>query len=303
MICFYDRRHRLSRELENTITHVGGLRAAMMAAEFVLSFQRGPWSNNPWRLVLEEETAEFAALLATTQQDISPLVSCLLPGICRESGRDLSEVGLAEVQQMIADAKFLKSRGPSSMSRWDNVRAAWAERRSELSLMLCLLVSFGLKCSFLSGAKANKATWSEELAAANDDPNKATLKSEQMYRQCRNKLHVVTTTLLNSDLVARIQAWYCISVPLRNLTAEAGTVAELCSAVMNLNFTVTYKYTQDGNRPAIKPQVGNSAQCEIAGLCQRGMQLAGSCRVSQSVDRNLAEPTVARDFEQRRALV
>jgi hypothetical protein len=55
MICFYDRRHRLSRELENTITHVGGLRAAMMAAEFVLSFQRGPWSNNPWRLVLEEE--------------------------------------------------------------------------------------------------------------------------------------------------------------------------------------------------------------------------------------------------------
>jgi hypothetical protein len=139
-------------------------------------------------------------------------------------------------------------------------------------------VSFGLKCSFLSGAKANKATWSEELAAANDDPNKATLKSEQMYRQCRNKLHVVTTTLLNSDLVAQIQAWYCISVPLRNLTAEAGTVAELCSAVVNLNFTVTYKYTQDGNRPAIKPQVGNSAQCEIAGLWQRGMQLAGSCR-------------------------
>ncbi|CAJ1439240.1 unnamed protein product [Effrenium voratum] len=34
-----------------------------------------------------------------------------------------------------------------------------------------------------------------------------------MYRQCRNKLHVVTMTLLNTDVVSMIQAWYCISVP------------------------------------------------------------------------------------------
>ena len=211
MISFWDPRHRISRELENSITHGGsGLRGAMLAAEFILSFQRGPWSGHKWHRILQEEASEWLAQ-AAGQSDA--LVQHLLPGIGKELGLSQTDISRTDILAGLANAKFLQHRGPASASRWDAFHAGWSERRSELSLMLGLLISFGLKCGYLSGV-LNKAGWSETRAAECDD--KSTLKAEtkaQMYRQCRNKLHVVTMTLLNTDVVSMIQAWYCISVP------------------------------------------------------------------------------------------
>ncbi|CAJ1426768.1 unnamed protein product [Effrenium voratum] len=211
MMSFWDPRHRISRELENSITHGGsGLRGAMLAAESMLSFQRGPWSGHKWHRILQEEASKWLAQ-AAGQSDA--LVQHLLPGIGKELGLSQTDISRTDILAGLANAKFLQHRGPASASRWDAFHAGWSERRSELSLMLGLLISFGLKCGYLSGV-LNKAGWSETRAAECDD--KSTLKAEtkaQMYRQCRNKLHVVTMTLLNTDVVSMIQAWYCISVP------------------------------------------------------------------------------------------
>ena len=48
MVAFYEPRHRLARELENSSNHIPGLRAALVVAEQVLNFTRGPWQNCRW---------------------------------------------------------------------------------------------------------------------------------------------------------------------------------------------------------------------------------------------------------------
>ena len=53
VVHLWEGRHRMARELENAITHVGHLRPTMLIGEMILNFSRGPWAGHRWFRVLQ----------------------------------------------------------------------------------------------------------------------------------------------------------------------------------------------------------------------------------------------------------
>ena len=90
------------------------LRGALQAAEFILTFQRGPWTGQKWHRVLQEEAQEWAATSAG-----DPLVKHFLPRIAQETGIPIADLTPDRIRSLLQSAKFLQRRGPPTLSRWD----------------------------------------------------------------------------------------------------------------------------------------------------------------------------------------
>ncbi|CAE7407929.1 mug158, partial [Symbiodinium sp. CCMP2456] len=185
------------------------------AAEFILTFQRGPWTGQKWHRVLQEEAQEWAATCAG-----NPLVKHFLPRISQETGIPIADLSDERIRSLLQSANFLKRRGPATISRWDAFHQGWQERRGELALMLLLLIGYGLKAGFLHGThhlRLGTVAMSAEAPASSgaNETLKAATKSA-MFRQCKNKVHVVTACLLNEDILTCINSYYATSLPLSN---------------------------------------------------------------------------------------
>ena len=114
MLALYDPRHRAAREMENACNQIPRLRGALQAAEFILTFQPGPWTGQKWHRVLQEEAQEWAATSAG-----DPLVKHFLPRIAQETGIPIADLTPDRIRSLLQSAKFLQRRGPPTLSRWD----------------------------------------------------------------------------------------------------------------------------------------------------------------------------------------
>ncbi|CAJ1444367.1 unnamed protein product [Effrenium voratum] len=221
MAHFWEPRHRLARELENSANQVKGLRASLVCAEMVLNFSRGPRLNHRWFRILQEECVDYLGVCA---EEPSALLRHFLPGVARECGIAEADLSIEQAHQLLQQARFLKVRGPSQTSRWDNFHSGWGERRKELSLQTLLLVSFGVKTGYLN-AKSATAKYSEaNLPKGEDAPETMSGETKAaLFKRCRNKLHCVTLALLNQDLIADIESWYLLSRPISEALHETRT--------------------------------------------------------------------------------
>jgi len=213
----YDVRHQLHREFQNA-TNLAGMVSKMKMAQAILSYCRGPYKGAKWFRILQEEAMDFAKTLACADDGSGQvLLNAIAPRVAREKDLSLEECSPQALLKMLQEARFLKAyTGSGNFSRWDEFHAAWKSRRDENGLLLLLMQSYCLRAGILQVAKNNVALASgvADLATAASKAKEASQKTAALYARCRNKFHVVTMLLMDSDLINALNAWHGITYPL-----------------------------------------------------------------------------------------
>ena len=226
LLHFPDPRHRLVREQCNAAVH-SGLRGCLALADVVLQFFLGPWEDHKWWQVVKEETEEYLSFAkeaskSGTFHGGNALVRHLLPKIAHEQGWREDEATVARAHEALSEAKFLKRRGiTGNSSRWNEFYWSFHERRKEFSLLLLILLSYGLKMGYVEDRNAPtlEALQKPTARAAKSAGEAATLKEAKMrirayFDKCKNRLHVATVCLSNVQLMQKLHVWFFASGPL-----------------------------------------------------------------------------------------
>ena len=135
------------REQENALK-ASRLAASVKLSDLLLNFERGPWQNQKWWRILEEEAITVIQNLLESKE--RPLLKWLLPRISRETGIPLHELGPKQVAEMLQEAGFLHRLGSSNTSRWDVWHAGFKARSHEWGLMLLVCMAYGIKMEWIS---------------------------------------------------------------------------------------------------------------------------------------------------------
>ena len=223
---FPDPRHRLVREEANAAQH-SGLRGCLALSDVILQFFLGPWEEHKWWQVVKEETSQYLnmarlAAKAGENHEGNALVRHLLPKIAQEQGWVENETTLERVHEALSEALFLRRRGTSgNSSRWNEFHWSFGERRKEFSLLLLILVSYGINMGYVQQADAPVLTSLQTQAqrASNRASEAKTLKEAKQrigafFSRCQNKLHVATVCLSSDSLMEQLHIWYFASSPL-----------------------------------------------------------------------------------------
>ena len=224
----YDPRHRLIAEQEAGLREAG-LAASIKLSEMLLSFQRGPWSEQRWFQTLSEESQEVLRSMLH-EKDNYILAQELLPRIAREQQLPEAEVTVDCLAKLLAEASFRSSRGESNTSRWDSWHKGMEARLPEFGLMLLVCMSYGFKMNYFEKNQGgDHARLGSSLTDENEQKEQLktkAFKKENLFRNCQNKLHVVTMCLLDDELMQDITVWYycskCMSEELRDLRTRRG---------------------------------------------------------------------------------
>ena len=150
------------------------------------------------------------------------LVRHLLPKIAEEQGWVENEATVERVHEALSGALFLRRQGTSGNSgRWNEFHWSFGERRKEFSLLLLILISYGINMGYVQQADAPVLTSLQTQAqrASNRASEAKTLKEAKQrigdfFSRCQNKLHVATVCLSNSSLMERLHVWHFASNPL-----------------------------------------------------------------------------------------
>ena len=213
----YDVRHQLHREFQNA-TNLAGMVSKMKMAQAILSYCRGPYKGAKWFRVLQEEAMDFAKTLACADNGAGQvLLNAIAPRVAREKRLSLEECSPEALLEMLQEARFLRAyTGSGNFSRWDEFHSAWKSRRDENGLLLVLMLSYCLRAGILKVSQNNVdfAFGVADLAAASSKAKEASQKTAAMYARCKNKFHVVTMLLMDSDLINALNAWHAITSPL-----------------------------------------------------------------------------------------
>ena len=212
LMWLYDPRHRLVREQENALKR-SGLKASVKLSELLLSFQRGPWQEARWFRILQEEAKEMVEYFERQRQDPSshPLIRCLAKRIAREQG--VPEESLS-IPELLEQANFLRSRGEANMSRWDSWHRSFRSHLGEFGLQLFICLCYGLKMNYISqhdGASplVTPLTSSKSMSGESSSTLQGQqTERERLFQRCKNKFHVVTCLLLNTELMSEIHIWW-----------------------------------------------------------------------------------------------
>ncbi|CAE7211250.1 unnamed protein product [Symbiodinium natans] len=178
MVHLWEPRHRLARELENSIAHTVHLKSSLGVAEMILNFSRGPWSGHRW----------FRVLQASGTPESSALLHYFRPRIARDLGWSEAETTMEQCQARLRECRFLHARGPSTTSRWDN---------------------------FHQGKMSQTRNPGPSIEAPEED-QAGTMKGEtrqKLWARCSNKLHCVCMALVNEGLRFDLDAWFFLSLP------------------------------------------------------------------------------------------
>ena len=95
------------REQENTPLKASHLAASVKLSDLLLTFERGPWSNQKWWRTIQEEAITVIQHLLESKEH--PLLTWLLPRISRETGIHLHELGQKRIAEMLSVEAFISS--------------------------------------------------------------------------------------------------------------------------------------------------------------------------------------------------
>ena len=197
---FPDPRHRLVREQANAAQH-SGLRGCLALSDVILQFFLGPWEEHKWWQVVKEETSQYLnmarlAAKAGENHEGNALIRHLLPKIAQEQGWVENETTVERVHEALSEALFLRRRGASgNSSRWNEFHWSFGERRKEFSLLLLILVSYGINMGYVQQADAPVLTSLQTQAqrASNRASEAKTLKeAKQSSSVTRKESHKFT---------------------------------------------------------------------------------------------------------------
>ena len=216
-----DVRHRLVNVMKNACK-AARLQTQVALSDIMLTVLQGPWSDHKWWQVVREQTEEYLRMAQLDGHPCHALLRKLMPAIAREQGMSRWEVVPSEIHEALAEATFLRRKGVNNPSRWDAFHAGFGGRKAEWSLMLLVLLTYGLRLGYVTSETLTELT---PLLAKNsnkkDDDDAQPLrnvKQEQkaLYSRCRNKLHVATACIANQKLLRDLHLWYHTSSPVRS---------------------------------------------------------------------------------------
>ena len=218
-----DVRHQLVRVMANACK-AAKLQVQVALSDIILTVLQGPWSDHKWWQVVREQTEEYLKMARMDGDPCHALLRKLMPAIGREQGLGRMDVHVQNVHESLADATFLVRKGVNNTSRWDSFHGGFQERKSEFSLLLLILLVYGLRLGYVKSdtlsdltplAKTANASAQDDVPLRNANAEKQNIKNA-LYARCRNKLHVATVILANSQVMSDLHLWYWASSPVRN---------------------------------------------------------------------------------------
>ena len=215
-----DVRHQLVRVMANSCK-AAKLQAQVALSEILLTVMQGPWTDHKWFQVIREQTEDYLKVAELDGHPCHALLRKLMPAIGREQRLERWDVNAEIIHEALAGATFLKKKGVNNSSRWDAFHSGFKGRKSEWTLLLLILLTYGLKLGYVTSETLNDLTPVVKTASksteAEDQPLR-NAKSEKtaLYTKCRNKMHVATVCLANGPLMRDLHLWFWASCPVRN---------------------------------------------------------------------------------------
>ena len=212
-----DVRHMLVNEQMNACKQAG-LSSSMALADIVLTFLQGPWGGHKWMQIVREETKEFMQMASSLgSSSAGALLRHFSPQIAVEQGWERASPN--DVFSALRSANFLCRKGVTTTSRWDSFHRGFRDRKKEFTLLLMILVSYGIRAGYVLNPEKLTLQEMKKVSTSVGAAEAETLKDAKkkksfLYDSCRNKLHVATVCMGNQSLMEDLRVWYWCSKPI-----------------------------------------------------------------------------------------